>query len=233
MRVMQAIRLRLAHTFINRDFALFMGGSFISAMGMWFRVVTVSWVAFELTGSVFYLGVLTFAQLAPILFFGLLGGVLADRVDRRRLMLTVSTAVTIANTPPGDTRRGQLAQSGHPAGAGGHTRPVRRRDVPDVASRHQGPGTGPAAACSGRRQLSALQSVTCPGTGVSRRSVEHHRTGGVPGRECRWLARHHSRDLGHPSAQARNEPARVVVGSHRSRPGLCPSRRWTCACSCS
>ena len=98
MRVMQAIRLRLAHTFINRDFALFMGGSFISAMGMWFRVVTVSWVAFELTGSVFYLGVLTFAQLAPILFFGLLGGVLADRLDRRRLMLTVSTAVTLINT---------------------------------------------------------------------------------------------------------------------------------------
>ncbi len=98
MRAMQAIRLRLAHTFINRDFALFMGGSFISAMGMWFRVVTVSWVAFELTGSVFYLGVLTFAQLAPVFFFGLLGGVLADRLDRRRLMLTVSTAVTLFNT---------------------------------------------------------------------------------------------------------------------------------------
>ncbi len=98
MRAMQAIRLRLAHTFINRDFALFMGGSFISAMGMWFRTVTVSWVAFELTGSAFYLGMLTFAQLAPILFFGLLGGVLADRVDRRRLMLTVSTAVTLLNT---------------------------------------------------------------------------------------------------------------------------------------
>ena len=98
MRAMQAIRLRLAHTFINRDFALFMGGSFISALGMWFRTVTVSWVAFELTGSAFYLGMLTFAQLAPILFFGLLGGVLADRVDRRRLMLTVSTAVTLFNT---------------------------------------------------------------------------------------------------------------------------------------
>ena len=98
MRAMQAIRLRLAHTFINRDFALFMGGSFISAIGMWFRIVTVSWVAFELTGSAFYLGLLTFAQLAPILFFGLLGGVLADRVDRRRLMLTVSTAVTLFNT---------------------------------------------------------------------------------------------------------------------------------------
>ena len=95
---MQAFRLRLAHTFINRDFALFMGGSFVSAMGMWFRVVTVSWVAFELTGSAFYLGVLTFAQLAPIFFFGLLGGVLADRLDRRRLMLTVSTAVTLINT---------------------------------------------------------------------------------------------------------------------------------------
>ena len=95
---MQAFRLRLAHTFINRDFALFMGGSFVSAMGMWFRVVTVSWVAFELTGSAFYLGVLTFAQLAPMFFFGLLGGVLADRLDRRRLMLTVSTAVTLINT---------------------------------------------------------------------------------------------------------------------------------------
>ena len=92
---MQAIRSRLAYTFINRDFALFMGGSFVSAIGMWFRTVTVSWVAFELTGSAFYLGMLTFAQLAPILFFGLLGGVLADRVDRRRLMLTVSTAVTL------------------------------------------------------------------------------------------------------------------------------------------
>ena len=75
-----------------------MGGSFVSAIGMWFRTVTVSWVAFELTGSAFYLGMLTFAQLAPILFFGLLGGVLADRVDRRRLMLTVSTAVTLFNT---------------------------------------------------------------------------------------------------------------------------------------
>ena len=98
MRAMQAIRSRLAYTFINRDFALFMGGSFVSAIGMWFRTVTVSWVAFELTGSAFYLGMLTFAQLAPILFFGLLGGVLADRVDRRRLMLTVSTAVTLFNT---------------------------------------------------------------------------------------------------------------------------------------
>ena len=95
---MHALRSRLTQTFINRDFFLFMGGSFVSAMGMWFRVVTVSWVAFELTGSAFYLGVLTFAQLAPVFFFGLLGGVLADRVDRRQLMLGVSAAITSVNT---------------------------------------------------------------------------------------------------------------------------------------
>ena len=87
-----------------------MGGSFISAMGMWFRTVTVSWVAFELTGSAFYLGMLTFAQLAPILFFGLLG---------RRAGRPGGPAAADAHGehrrhdpehPVGGTRRGRLAQ---------------------------------------------------------------------------------------------------------------------------
>jgi len=50
---MHEIRVRLSHVFINRDFSIFMLGSFVSALAMWFRSVTVSWVGFELTGSAF------------------------------------------------------------------------------------------------------------------------------------------------------------------------------------
>jgi MFS family permease len=72
---------------INRNYGLFMGGSFVSAMGSWFQTVAIGWVVLELTGSPFYLGLTSFVQLMPVFFLGLIGGVLSDRVDRRKLLL--------------------------------------------------------------------------------------------------------------------------------------------------
>jgi len=51
------------------------------------QMVAQSWVVLELTGSAFYLGLLGFLGQLPMILFTLIGGVFADRVDRRRMLL--------------------------------------------------------------------------------------------------------------------------------------------------
>src|SRR4051794_36688294 len=59
--------------------------------------IALNWLVYQLTGSAFYLGVLNLCRLAPILVFTLVGGVIADRVDRRWLMFTTQvTAMVLA-----------------------------------------------------------------------------------------------------------------------------------------
>ncbi len=79
---------------VNRNFALFLGGSFITAMGSWFQSVAIGWLVLELGNSTFLLGAANFAQMAPLLVLGLLGGTLADRTDRRRLLLVTQIGAT-------------------------------------------------------------------------------------------------------------------------------------------
>ena len=83
----------VARLLINRNYALFMGGSFLSALGSWVQAVAIGWLVYDLTGSPFILGLANFAQMAPLFFFGMLGGVLADRFDRR-ILLTVGLSIT-------------------------------------------------------------------------------------------------------------------------------------------
>ena len=83
----------LARLLINRNYALFMGGSFLSALGGWVQAVAIGWLVYDLTGSPFILGLANFAQMAPLFFLGMLGGVLADRFDRR-ILLTIGLSVT-------------------------------------------------------------------------------------------------------------------------------------------
>jgi MFS family permease len=64
-----------------------MAGSFVSALGSWFQAVAIGWLVLELSDSPFVLGLANFAQLAPLFFLGFFGGLLADRVDRRVLLL--------------------------------------------------------------------------------------------------------------------------------------------------
>jgi MFS family permease len=75
------------HTLINPNYALFMAGSFVSALGSWFQAVALGWLVLELTDSPFVLGLANFAQMAPLFFLGFFGGVAADRTDRRKLLL--------------------------------------------------------------------------------------------------------------------------------------------------
>ena len=86
----------VARLLINRNYALFMGGSFLSALGGWVQAVAIGWLVYDLTGSPFVLGLANFAQMAPLFFFGMFGGVLADRIDRRLLLVAGLSVTAIA-----------------------------------------------------------------------------------------------------------------------------------------
>lgn len=70
-----------------RNFRLFVIGQMLSASGTWMQRVAQAWLAYRLTGSSFYLGLVAFAGSAPAFLLAPLAGVLADRVDRHRLLI--------------------------------------------------------------------------------------------------------------------------------------------------
>ena len=73
----------------HRNFRLLWMGALTSSIGTWMQKVAQAWLIVTLTGSssAFYLGLDSFAGEAPILLFTILGGVVADRRDRRHMML--------------------------------------------------------------------------------------------------------------------------------------------------
>ncbi len=79
----------------NRNFRLFWSGNFLSNIGTWMQNVAQGWLVLELTNSSFWLGVVGFAGSIPFLLFTLFGGVVADRVNKRRLLLVTQTAMMI------------------------------------------------------------------------------------------------------------------------------------------
>lgn len=81
---------RIARTFQAfryRDFRLMWVGAFTSTTGTWMQTVAQSWLVLSLTGSAFYLGLTGFLSELPFILFTLLGGAVADRLDRRKLLL--------------------------------------------------------------------------------------------------------------------------------------------------
>lgn len=78
---------RLAAAFTYRDFRVLWVGAFTSSVGTWMQKVAQSWLVLTLTGSPLFLGLDAFLGELPILLFTLIGGVVADRRDRRRLLL--------------------------------------------------------------------------------------------------------------------------------------------------
>lgn len=71
----------------HRDFRLVWIGAFISTTGTWMQVIAQAWVVLSMTGSAFYLGLDAFLATLPMILFSLAGGVVADRVDRKRLLM--------------------------------------------------------------------------------------------------------------------------------------------------
>jgi predicted MFS family arabinose efflux permease len=78
----------LLAAFSFRGFRLLWTGAFLSSIGTWTQDVALSWVIHTRLGDPLYLGLRSFAQEAPLLSFMLVGGAVADRVDRRRILLS-------------------------------------------------------------------------------------------------------------------------------------------------
>jgi MFS family permease len=71
----------------HRNFRIFWLGAFLSNVGTWMQTVAQGWLVLQLTNSAFWLGLDAFMATAPGFLFTLLGGVFADLIDRRRLLL--------------------------------------------------------------------------------------------------------------------------------------------------
>lgn len=69
----------------------------VSNIGSWIKMVAQGWLVYTLTDSPFYLGLVAFARAAPVLLLVPFTGVLADRFDRRWLMLIGTLAVTVTS----------------------------------------------------------------------------------------------------------------------------------------
>lgn len=76
----------------HRDFRLFWGGLVFSAIGSQFTTVAMAWQIYELTNSPLQIGLLGLARAVPQIALALLGGLMADAMERRRLMIGTQLA---------------------------------------------------------------------------------------------------------------------------------------------
>ena len=89
-------RIRFALRSLSiRNYRLYFLGQVVSVSGSWMQQVAIAWLVLRLTGSAFALGVTTALQTLPYLFLGPWGGLVADRVSKRRLLICTQLAQVI------------------------------------------------------------------------------------------------------------------------------------------
>jgi MFS family permease len=74
------------------NYRLFFGGQIVSQTGSWMQRIAMGWFVLQITHSAFDVGIMAFASFLPFTLFGLFAGVLADRMDARRLVLGTQAA---------------------------------------------------------------------------------------------------------------------------------------------
>src|SRR4051794_41891086 len=89
----------------HRNYRLLWIGTIISNSGDWMDQIALNWLVYQLSGSAIQLAILNLARLAPIFVFTLIGGGVADRWGRRKLLFTppfvaMGVAVLLAAPPP-------------------------------------------------------------------------------------------------------------------------------------
>ena len=79
--------MKLPPALRHREFRLFASGYLFAETGEYIHFIVQNWLVWELTHSAFYLGLLGFCEFAPRFIFGPIGGVIADRMDRLKLLI--------------------------------------------------------------------------------------------------------------------------------------------------
>lgn len=87
---------RMFRALSHRNFRLFWTGAFLSNVGTWMQAVAQGWLVLQLTNSAFWLGLDAFMATAPGFLFTLVGGVFADLIDRRRLLIYTQIVAGLA-----------------------------------------------------------------------------------------------------------------------------------------
>src|ERR1700730_13301570 len=75
-----------------RNFQLFFGGQMISLTGTWMDNIAEAWLVYRLTGSSLLLGTVAFAGQIPIFLLGPIGGFVADRMNRRSIIVATQVS---------------------------------------------------------------------------------------------------------------------------------------------
>jgi MFS family permease len=81
--------------FRHRNYQLFFGGQLISVCGTWMQSVAQSWLVYRLTGSAVLLGFVSFAQLIPVFLLSPVGGAVADRQSRHRILVVTQVVAMV------------------------------------------------------------------------------------------------------------------------------------------
>jgi MFS family permease len=95
MATEETSKFRTFRAFKSRNYRLYFIGQSVSLIGTWMQKTAVSWVVYALTHSTFMLGLTLFASLFPSFIFSLIGGVVSDRYNRYRVLLTTQVASLI------------------------------------------------------------------------------------------------------------------------------------------
>lgn len=88
---------RTFDAFRHRSFRLLWSANFFSYISRWMQMTLLVWLVLELTDSPFFVALVGFFGMAPLLLFGVFGGVLADRVSKRKLLLATQTVNLVAS----------------------------------------------------------------------------------------------------------------------------------------
>ena len=94
----------------HRNYRLFFAGQLVSVVGTWMQNIALAWLVVELTRSPVAVGILAFCRFVPFTVFGLFAGVVADRIDNRKLVIgtqltsmlfsAILAVLALAGSPP-------------------------------------------------------------------------------------------------------------------------------------
>src|SRR5947209_4923834 len=90
--------LRTFSALRHRNYRLFFFGQMISQIGTWMQTTAQAWLVLQLTHSALLLGLVGVLQFVPVMVFSLFGGVLADRVPKRTLLLVAQSVALVQAT---------------------------------------------------------------------------------------------------------------------------------------
>ena len=87
--------MRHIDAFHHRNYRLFFTGQLVSLIGTWMQQVAQAWLVLQLTGDPIWLGIVASAQFLPVMILGLFGGVLADALPKRQVLLAAQVVMMV------------------------------------------------------------------------------------------------------------------------------------------